>query len=356
MTAEYDMNVPRVLIVDDVEANRFILKNIISDMGLQPILAENGVQALAVCQHFLPGIVLLDIAMPEMDGYEFCEMLKKESDTRDIPIIFITAYDDPKDIIKGFSLGCEDYITKPFIPEVVKARVGVQLKLRDTRKNLQETNRKLKASVEEQLKQLEQEKKNVLYAVATVARENSNYEEAHMERVRINCRILAQAMQLSEEYEQLVSDTFVDTIELAAPLCDVGNIAIPREVLQKTTKLTTEEVALIKTHPQCGADMLRKISVSGDSNEFMKMSIDIAQYHHENWDGSGYPNGVRGDEIPVAAQIVSVVSAYCALTERRSYREPYTKEEALEILLEGAGKQYNAQICQICKLIGRQLK
>ena len=356
MTAEYDMNVPRVLIVDDVEANRFILKNIISDMGLQPILAENGVQALAVCQHFLPGIVLLDIAMPEMDGYEFCEMLKKESDTRDIPIIFITAYDDPKDIIKGFSLGCEDYITKPFIPEVVKARVGVQLKLRDTRKNLQETNRKLKASVEEQLKQLEQEKKNVLYAVATVARENSNYEEAHMERVRINCRILAQAMQLSEEYEQLVSDTFVDTIELAAPLCDVGNIAIPREVLRKTTKLTTEEVALIKTHPQCGADMLRKISVSGDSNEFMKMSIDIAQYHHENWDGSGYPNGVRGDEIPVAAQIVSVVSAYCALTERRSYREPYTKEEALEILLEGAGKQYNAQICQICKLIGRQLK
>lgn len=356
MTAEYDMNVPRVLIVDDVEANRFILKNIISDMGLQPILAENGVQALAVCQHFLPGIVLLDIAMPEMDGYEFCEMLKKEPDTRDIPIIFITAYDDPKDIIKGFSLGCEDYITKPFIPEVVKARVGVQLKLRDTRKNLQETNRKLKVSVEEQLKQLEQEKKNVLYAVATVARENSNYEEAHMERVRINCRILAQAMQLSEEYEQLVSDTFVDTIELAAPLCDVGNIAIPREVLQKTTKLTTEEVALIKTHPQCGADMLRKISVSGDSNEFMKMSIDIAQYHHENWDGSGYPNGVRGDEIPVAAQIVSVVSAYCALTERRSYREPYTKEEALEILLEGAGKQYNAQICQICKLIGRQLK
>ena len=126
--------------------------------------------------------------------------------------------------------------------------------------------------------------------------------------------------------------------------------------MQKTTKLTTEEVALIKTHPQCGADMLRKISVSGDSNEFMKMSIDIAQYHHENWDGSGYPNGVRGDEIPVAAQIVSVVSAYCALTERRSYREPYTKEEALEILLEGAGKQYNAQICQICKLIGRQLK
>lgn len=356
MTAEYDMNVPRVLIVDDVEANRFILKNIISDMGLQPILAENGVQALAVCQHFLPGIVLLDIAMPEMDGYEFCEMLKKEPETRDIPIIFITAYDDPKDIIKGFALGSEDYITKPFIPEVVKARVGVQLKLRDTRKNLQETNRKLKASVEEQLKQLEQEKKNVLYAVATVARKNSDYEEAHMERVRANCRILAQAMQLSEEYEHLISDTFVETIELAAPLCDVGNIAIPREVLQKTTKLTPEEVALIKMHPQCGADMLRKISAAGDSNDFMKMSIDIAQYHHENWDGSGYPNGVCGDEIPVSAQIVSVVGAYCALTERRSYREPYTKEEALEILLEGAGKQYNAQICQICKLIGRQLK
>ena len=356
MTAELSVNTPRVLIVDDVEANRFILKNIISDMGLQPVLAENGMQALKVCQHFMPGIVLLDIAMPEMDGYEFCQMLKQDPETRDIPIIFITAYDEPKDIIKGFSLGSEDYITKPFIPEVVKARVGVHLKLHDAKKDLQEMNRKLKASVEEQLKQLEQEKKNVLYAVATVARENSNYEEEHMERLRYNCKILAQAMQLSPNYEHLISDTFIDTIELAAPLCDVGNIAIPREVLQKTTKLSADEVALIKTHTQAGARMLREISAAGDFNEFVKMSIDIAQSHHENWDGSGYPEGIKGEEIPISAQIVSIMGAYCALTERRTYREPYTKEEALVILEEGAGTKYNADICNICKMIGRQLK
>ena len=203
---------------------------------------------------------------------------------------------------------------------------------------------------------MEKEKKNVLYAVATVARENSNYEEVHMERLRYNCRILSQAMQLSEEYEQLVSDTFVETIELAAPLCDLGNIAIPGEVLTKTTKLTEEEVALIKTHTELGAKMLREISADGDSNEFVKMSIDIAQYHHENWDGTGYPAGVKGEEIPISAQIVAIMGAYCALTERRSYREPFTKEEALEILMQDAGKKYNAGICDICKMIGRQLR
>ena len=159
---------PWILIVDDVETNRFVLRNIITDMGLQPILAENGVQALRIVERHRPQLILLDVSMPEMDGYEFCRLMKEDPVTRDIPIIFISAYDEPDDIITGFSLGGEDYITKPFIQEVVQARVSTHLKLHQAAQELAETNRRLQASVNEQLIQMEKEKKKVLYAMVSV--------------------------------------------------------------------------------------------------------------------------------------------------------------------------------------------
>ena len=152
----------RIMIVDDVEANRFILRNIIVDMGHQPVLAENGVQALKIMEHIMPHLILLDVSMPQMDGFEFCEIIKADPKTRDIPVIFISAFDEPEDVIKGFNVGGEDYVTKPFIKEVVKARVNVHLKLSDANANLLSANRQLTASIQAQLKQMEQEKKNVL--------------------------------------------------------------------------------------------------------------------------------------------------------------------------------------------------
>lgn len=352
---EMNRGKPRILIVDDVEANRFVLRNIIVDMGYQPILAENGVQALRMFEKCPPQLVLLDISMPEMDGYELCSILKGNPETQNIPVIFISAYDEPQDVVKGFAAGGEDYITKPFIQEVVKARVGVHLKLYEVNWNLKESNRRLKTSIDEQLRQLEMEKKNMLYALANIARENSLYEDAHMERLQYNCRILAQGMQLSPRYEHIISDTYIDTIELAVPLCDVGNVAIPMEILQKKAALTESEFEIMKTHTTIGAKILRDISTSGDYNDFVQMSVDIANYHHENWNGSGYPSGRSGEEIPLSAQIVALVSAYCALTEKRIYRDSYTREEALEIMEADAGTKFNPYIFEICRKISRQL-
>lgn len=345
----------RILIVDDVEANRFILRNIIVDMGYQPVLAENGLQALKIFPKCHPQLILLDISMPEMDGYEFCKIMKSNADTRDVPIIFISAFDDERDIVKGFEVGGEDYVTRPFIPEVIKARVGLRLKLYETNQNLIETNRKLQALVDEQLKQIEQEKKNVLYALANVARENSYYDEAHLERLQYNCRILAQAMQLSELYEQIISDTFIEALELSAPLCDVGNVAVPMEILKKKSTLTEGEMDIMKTHTTIGAKILQDISNTGDYNDFIQVAVDVARYHHENWDGTGYPSGMKGDEIPLSAQIVALVSTYCALTELRSYRKPYSREESLEIMEVDAGSKFNVDIFNIFKKISRQL-
>lgn len=346
---------PWILIVDDVETNRFVLRNIITDMQLQPILAENGVQALRIVERHRPQLILLDVSMPQMDGYEFCRIMKEDPNTRDIPIIFISAYDEPDDIITGFNLGGEDYITKPFIQEVVQARVGTHLRLHQAAQELAETNRRLQASVNEQLEQMEKEKKRVLYAMVSVARKNACYEENHMERLQYNCKVFSRAMQLSPKYENKVSDSFVETIEISAPLCDLGNVAIPSEILNKKGMLTDEEQELVKTHTTVGADILKDV-MDEDYNDFIQMSMDIAHYHHENWDGSGYPCGISGDEIPLSAQVVSLMSEFCALTEERGYREAYAREEAISIMEKEAGIKFDADLFNICKKIFRQLR
>ena len=196
-----DKGAARILIVDDLEANRCILEEIIQDMGCRPVAAASGEEALQLIGEARPRLILSDISMPGMDGYELCRALKNDKKTKNIPIIFISAYDNPKDIIEGFSLGGADYITKPFVPEVVQARVGVHLRLYEASRELEEMNHRLHASLSEQLKQIEQEKKDVLYALAGIAARNSCYRGEHIERLKENCRILAQGMQLSPLFE-----------------------------------------------------------------------------------------------------------------------------------------------------------
>lgn len=349
-------NVSKVLIVDDVEANRYILKNVIFDMGHFPILAENGAQALKIVQRMKPELIILDIAMPGMDGFEVCQKIKENPLIREIPIIFISAFDEPADIVKGFEIGCEDYIVKPFIPEVVKARVGAHLKLYEANTKMSEINRKLQISVQEQRKQLDKERKKVLYALLRVARENTCYDKHYMERLQSNCRILAEAMQLSNQFGHLISDHFVDIIELACPLCDIGNLAIPTNILQKQEPLNDEEREIIKTHTTIGARILKDVEGTGEDNGFIRMAIEIANFHHENWDGSGYPNGVKEDEIPLAAQIVAVVSVYCALTEDRAFRKAFSREKAIATMEEEASQKFNPDIFWILKKIVNQLQ
>ena len=346
----------RVLIIDDVETNRFVLRNIITDMGYQPVLAENGKQGLKIMERILPDLILLDVAMPEMDGFEFADIIKKDVKTRNIPIIFISAFDAAADIVKGFEAGGADYVTKPFIQEVVKSRVAVQLKLAEMNKNLADANRRLQVSITEQLRQLEAEKKKVLYALLTVVRKNAVFDESHIERLQENCKILAQAMQLSPKYESIVSDTFVETIELAAPLCDLGMVGVPLDILQKNGKLTDDEMAIMQKHTAIGTQIMEDIKGDGDYNDFVDMSCDITKYHHEKWDGSGYPYGISGNEIPLPAQVVSMISYYNALTENRSYRDAYSKEEAIQMLEEESGVAFNPEIFAICKKIARQLR
>lgn len=345
---------PRILVVDDVDTNRFILRDIITEMGYQPILTENGEQALRMVRHANPQLVILDIAMPGMSGYEVCERIKADPETRTIPIIFISAFDNPEDMVKGFEYGCEDYITKPFIPEVVKVRISIQLKLYDANRKMAEMNRQLQASVNEQIKQMEKERRSVLYALLRVARENAYYDESYMERLSYNCRLLAEAMQLSSTFDDVISDSDVEIIELAAPLCDLGNMAIPVNILQKQSVLTEQENQIMRRHTVIGADILSDVAKVGNNNSFIQTAIEIANYHHENWDGSGYPTGKSGDEIPLSAQIVGIAGAYCALTENRTYRSAFTPEDAIKIMEADSETKFNPEIFWILKKIAKQ--
>lgn len=345
-------NGEKILIVDDVETNRLVLESIIEDMGCSPILAEDGEQALEMTKQYSPQLILSDISMPRMDGYELCRLLKKDKKTKDIPIVFISAFDDPMDIVEGFLIGGEDYITKPFIPEVVQARVGVQLRLHEARMEMLEMNRRLQISVNEQLAQMELEKRNILFALANIALQNSNYESGYMDRIRHNCRILAQGMQLSPLFEDRISDTYIDSIELAAPLCDIGNIGIPMEILKKSELvLTAGETEILRSHTDIGARLLSDLYVNSDYNEFISTAIDIVRHHHENWDGSGYPDKLKGNEIPIAAQIVYIMNRYTAMTESGAV----SREKALDIMKDEAGVKYNPDIYRICCKIARQL-
>ena len=177
-----------------------------------------------------------------------------------------------------------------------------------------------------------------------------------MDRLSHNCRILTEAMQLSDSYDHLISDSYIDIMELAAPLCDLGNMAIPTNILQKQGTLNEEESEIMHTHTSIGARILEDIGGSGIDNRLVRIAVEIAKYHHENWDGSGYPDGKKGEEIPLSAQIVAVVSAYCALTERRTYREPFTQGEAMEIMEKDACRKFNPEIFGIMKKIVRQLQ
>ena len=214
-----------------------------------------------------------------------------------------------------------------------------------------EMNRHLKASVDEQLKQIESEKKSILFALANIAAQNLDYQKEHSRRLGRNCRILAQGMQLSPVFEDRVSDTFIDTAELAAPLCDIGKIGIPKEILEKEEPLTKEEAAVLQTHTKIGSRLLHDLYVSNDYNDFIGISADMIRHHHENWDGSGYPDGLKGDEIPLAAQIVSVMEQYTALTGNGGFG----RTEALDAMKKEAGIRWNPDIFEICSKISRQL-
>ena len=344
-----------ILIVDDIETNRVILEEILKDK-YDTVSAENGMMAISLMLSgaVRPSIVLLDIMMPEMDGYEVLGMIKKNALTEHIPVIFITAADADSNEKKGLGMGAVDYISKPFNPEIVLARVATHLRL-------YHYSERLETMVQEKVDELIRSKEKMLETMANII-ECRNLESGnHVKRTKELTRILAECLSENKSLERSVTDMDVDIMAKSAPLHDIGKISISDTVLLKPGRLTTEEFETMKTHTTLGGAMIKLMiydndSADEDDDKYLSCCHDIAMFHHERWDGKGYPNGIEGEDIPLAARILSLVDVYDALVSERVYKAAMTHDKAVSIILEGAGSQFDSKIVDAFMLVENRFR
>ncbi len=347
-----------ILVVDDVEVNLIILEEIIKNMGYEALLAQSVKEALQIIEdrEQLPKVILSDISMPETDGFTFCSMLKNDPYTKDIPVIFISAMDTASDLSKGFELGAVDYIPKPFEKTEVEMRISTHLKIYNMQRDLEENNKQLNLVVARQMEKLRLEQKNIMTALARLVESRENVSGSHYKNILYNSRILAEGMQLSPMFEDDVTDDFIDTIESSAGLHDIGKLMIPDRILLKNAPLDEEERRIMCAHAELGAKTLNDIYEGVEKNDFVEMAIDIAWYHHECWDGSGYPKGLKGKEIPLSARIVKVVDVFVPMIGERRYKKPIPLDQTLAYMQEKSGTDFDPDIIRVFMRIYRNFR
>lgn len=343
-------NSPKILIVDDLEVNVSILENIIQAEGYEPLCALNVQEALDIMKETMPQLILSDITMPGMNGLEFCKLLKSNPRTRGIPVIFITVADSREEKLAAFQAGAVDFIPKPFEPVEVIMRVNNQLESYRIKQEMEDYNRMMHKMVKEQRNQVEKERESVLLALAKVMVKRDPQIGDHLERVGYNCRVLAQSLQLVPQYEDLVSDELVETISSASKLHDIGNILMSDELRERGGEGRT-----LGFYAEEGASILEEISM-GNSSRFLDMAIIIARYHHANWDGSGYPEDVKGQDIPLAARIVAIVNDFDTLLWKHKSGAGNPVEESLKIINERSGTIYDPGIVDVFNKVKKRLQ
>ncbi len=346
MTGPFDVPQKQtILIVDDTPDNIALLSALLKDRYRVKI-ATNGVKALQIAQSELyPDLVLLDVVMPEMDGYETCRHLKQHPGTADIPVIFLTSRVEPEDEEMGLSLGAADYIAKPISPPIVLARVATQLSLKDARQFLQHQNRHLEHLVIERTRQVVQMQEATILAMASLAETRDNETGNHIRRTQAYVAALARRLRDHPRFRAVLSDDNIDLLYKSAPLHDIGKVGVPDRILLKPGKLDAEEFELMKLHTVYGRDAILAVEKHlGGSNGFLTFAREIAYSHQEKWDGSGYPQGLRGDAIPVSARLMAVADVYDALISRRVYKPAFSHEESVRIMRRGRGRHFDPDI------------
>ncbi len=327
----------KILLVDDNATNLKILHDTLDNLGYHLLVAKNGEGALAIARKTTLSLILLDIMMPEMDGYEVCERLKAEEKTRDIPVIFITALSDDADEAKGLALGAVDYITKPFNPDLVRARVRNHLELKRYRDYLEQL-------VEERTREIALTQAITIESLATLAEYRDPETGGHIKRTQNYVKALAMHLKQHPRFRDELADENIELLYRSAPLHDVGKVGVPDLILLKAGKLTDEEFEEMKKHTNYGHDALHITEQKLGQNSFLRCAKEIAFTHQEKWDGSGYPLGLKADQIPISGRLMALADVYDALISKRIYKPPLPHEEAVRIITEGSGKHFDPDI------------
>ncbi|MBW2184915.1 MAG: two-component system response regulator [Deltaproteobacteria bacterium] len=329
-----------VLIVDDTPANIAMLGEILS-ADYNVLVATDGKTALEIASRApYPDLILLDIMMPEMDGYEVCQRLKQSVITRKIPVIFVTAMTDNDNETKGFEAGAVDYIIKPIRPAIVRARVKNHLALYDQ-------NQILEQKVEERTREITMTQDTTIHSMAVLAEIRDNETGSHIMRTQHFVRLLAEHLMGLEKFRDVLDPATVELIFKSTPLHDIGKVGVPDAILHKLGKLTTEEFEIMKNHPKLGRDALcaadQKFGVDS-STSFLRIAKEVAYSHHEKWDGSGYPDGLVGEDIPLAGRLMALADVYDALTTKRVYKPAFSHEKAMAIITPDRGSHFDPDI------------
>ncbi len=329
----------KILVVDDTPANIHVLAETLR-ADYTVVAATNGYKALQlVVKVPLPDIILLDVMMPGMDGYEVCERLKGDPVTANIPVIFVTALSEAGDEAKGLELGAVDYITKPINPSLVEARVHNQLELKRHRDHLQEL-------VDERTRELKLTQEITIEAMGALAEYRDPDTGGHIRRTQHYVRALAKELQKDPKYASSLDDQIVELLYLSAPLHDIGKVGIRDSILLKHDKLTDGEFEIMKKHADFGRDAIKSVERRLGHNSFLRYAREIAATHHEKWDGSGYPGGLKAEEIPLSGRLMAVADVYDALISRRVYKPPFPHSEAVRLIIEGKGSQFAPDVVE----------
>ncbi|MFC3150982.1 HD domain-containing phosphohydrolase [Litoribrevibacter euphylliae] len=319
-----------ILIVDDEPDNLHVLSNLLRHK-YRVKAAISSKKALEIAQEYpQPDLILLDVVMPEIDGYTLCRYLKKMPSTKNIPIIFVTTKGSVEDEQVGLEAGAVDYITKPISPPIVQARIQTHLFIANQ-------NRLLEHKVSERTRELEQTRLQIIRRLGRAAEFKDNETGFHVIRMSYYSRLMAEAITKNPMWSNLIFQ--------AAPMHDIGKIGIPDHILLKTGKLTNDEWQIMQKHPQFGASILG----DDDGSDLLHLAKEIALGHHEKWDGTGYPNQLKGKEIPLSARIVAIADVFDALTTARPYKDAWSVVDAVEYIEKNAGKHFDPALVKVFK-------
>lgn len=336
---------PTLLLVDDTPENLSVLSDLLSPI-YRVLVANSGPRALRLAQSEpRPDLILLDVMMPGMDGYAVLARLRELPATADVPVIFVTAMTAIEDEQRGFDLGAVDYITKPIRPPIVLARVKAQLELKEARDWLRNKNAVLEAEVAARLKEILLIQDVSIHALARLAETRDPETGNHIRRTQSYVRALARRLRTHPRFSGLLSEDYIEQLAKSAPLHDIGKVGIPDHILLKAGKLTAEEWAIMKTHAKLGSEAIEQAERDAVKPvAFLAIAKEIAHWHHEKWDGSGYPDGLRGDAIPIPARLMALADVFDALISRRVYKPPMPFAQAREIIVADRGRHFDPDV------------
>lgn len=347
----------RVLIVDDVVTNVQAINEILKDEYIvQVALSGNKALQLARDTNYPPDIILLDIIMPGLDGYEVCRQLKSDPVTREIPIIFFSSMDEVEDETYGLQLGASDYLSKPVNARICKVRVANQLKLKQARFLQKSQKALLEKLVNERTQELIQTQDVTIQCIASLAETRDNETGNHIVRTKLYVKTIAEELVRDGSYQDEIDTDLIDNLYKSAPLHDIGKVGIPDNILLKPGKLSFEEFEIMKKHTTLGASALIRAEKKLGQNSFLKTAREIALNHHEKWDGTGYPNGISGRDIPLSGRIMAIADVYDALISKRVYKPAFSHLKACEIIYDGSETHFDPILVECFRNVEKDIR